>query len=1323
MNNLNRILLRRLKSKHQKLSTRFLKGIEEGNFQQLNSRKKFVAVERLKKIERQLKDLGLKTGNRINISLKHWAVALALGIIVTSSSVAQNKEPKTKFFQRAKAGTNSKPEAQNVFFLSNQQLGETFPYNLLVGDIDGDGDDDAIYISYLDNPIVLTNEGAFTFSQSNIFRNSNEVVQFAGLDDIDGDGDLDLIMIKGSYYTAPITSAYLNDGLGVFTFQSIDLGGVYLNPNQAELGDFDGDGDLDIAFVNYSYVPPQVDILENNNFVFTPLSTASPLVDVSSIFATGDMDGDSDIDILYMGNNGSAIPGLRIFENDGVGNFTDSGMEYSGYFDLAEVGDIDNDSDLDIILSTSSYPNVNVTQLIQASANVFTPGALLYAYGASGGENLTVTDLDGDGNDDIFLYGQDGKSHVFANTGSAVFASEQVINGDIRSANLDGNSDIDLFIFDGDLGTYENQGSFTFFRNPSDIINVGSSEDIDLVDIDNDGDLDVVQGKHPTVWLNDGTGNFIFQQKEKGYHSYKHVFGDLDGDSDPDMIALPKGTDGPYQGFSIWRTDLGNIIFNNNIGNSVFETSDIALANMDGDSDLDIVVTIREGSTQHYLRTYLNQGGFSFSLGANLPLAARNFLAVGDVDGDTDIDVMVMYNNDITTYLNDGSGNLTNSSTVTASGGNMQSKELKLADLDGDSNLDIFVPMSEEGGSYASYIFINNGSGVFTEDPTGVDSGSAYHSAIGDLDRDGDNDIITTGYSSGIQVFLNDGAGVFTKDDVDLGKGEESTIPAIGDLDGDSDIDVVIGGYYIANRVWFNGRAIEGDSLALTAFYNATDGPNWTDNSNWLSGSVDSWAGITVTGDRVTDISLPDNNVSGIVPAEFEDLSVVTSVDLSGNAIEGFESNLIGLSSIINFDVSDNKLDFGDFELIGGVTGLVIGNQSTNDQAINDLIPAGDPTSFSFTVDGSNTDYQWFKNGATLAGAITNTIDITSIDRSNMGDYYCEATDINFPTLTLTSATKTVLATATINGQLSISDTAPATDGQMLLLKITTSDGFDTTAVAPITTAGLYEIQDVILDDYLLVGIADTITHVDAIPTYYSITDPTVFWLEADTLFINGNVTADITAQFSTNPAGDIGSFFGYLEQEVPEGGRTEGRTRVSDAGVAMRRGTRDGRTEGSGELVHYVYTNSNGDFNIQGIAPGEYNVDIQYPGYPMDETSFLDVTIGSGEKDKSVSVEALVDKGVITVRQLIILGTDEVENGLLLFPNPTKDFLQIQDAENRDDLTVKIFNTSGKELKSISLAGIDKIRVADLPVGQYIVTISDDQGKELLTRKIIIQY
>ncbi|MCY3773565.1 MAG: Ig-like domain-containing protein [Gemmatimonadetes bacterium] len=75
------------------------------------------------------------------------------------------------------------------------------------------------------------------------------------------------------------------------------------------------------------------------------------------------------------------------------------------------------------------------------------------------------------------------------------------------------------------------------------------------------------------------------------------------------------------------------------------------------------------------------------------------------------------------------------------------------------------------------------------------------------------------------------------------------------------------------------------ESSALATLYNATNGHNWNDHSNWLSDRpLRTWYGVTTdAAGRVTRIDLANNNLSGSVPAELAGLSKLNSLDLSSN--------------------------------------------------------------------------------------------------------------------------------------------------------------------------------------------------------------------------------------------------------------------------------------------------------------------------------------------------------------------------------------------------------------------------------------------------------
>ncbi len=83
-------------------------------------------------------------------------------------------------------------------------------------------------------------------------------------------------------------------------------------------------------------------------------------------------------------------------------------------------------------------------------------------------------------------------------------------------------------------------------------------------------------------------------------------------------------------------------------------------------------------------------------------------------------------------------------------------------------------------------------------------------------------------------------------------------------------------------------KAQNQDRAALVALYEATDGANWTDNTNWLSDKpLGEWKGVSVRGGRVIDLQLPSNNLTGPVPPELGQLEKLESLVLYVNDLTG----------------------------------------------------------------------------------------------------------------------------------------------------------------------------------------------------------------------------------------------------------------------------------------------------------------------------------------------------------------------------------------------------------------------------------------------------
>ena len=83
--------------------------------------------------------------------------------------------------------------------------------------------------------------------------------------------------------------------------------------------------------------------------------------------------------------------------------------------------------------------------------------------------------------------------------------------------------------------------------------------------------------------------------------------------------------------------------------------------------------------------------------------------------------------------------------------------------------------------------------------------------------------------------------------------------------------------------------SVESDRAVLVVLYNATDGPNWTDNTHWLSNEpLSEWRGVRVNDDgRVTLLSLRSNRLTGEIPVELSQLSQLRSLYLDRNQLTG----------------------------------------------------------------------------------------------------------------------------------------------------------------------------------------------------------------------------------------------------------------------------------------------------------------------------------------------------------------------------------------------------------------------------------------------------
>ncbi len=346
---------------------------------------------------------------------------------------------------------------------SGMDLTNLFNSSVAWGDIDNDGDFDLAIMGWdgTDRYFQIYKNGANNrLSLSESFTGvSHGGLSFA---DYDRDGDLDLAItgkITEGYGT---TKIYQNDGNGNFSDSEIEMIDVYTSA--LAWGDYDNDGDLDLALVGFrmgtGYTSKIYENKGNGTFEESGITDLPPVT--SGSVAWADYDNDGDLDLALSGEQGVTNYICKIYKNDYRNNpanpFSTVGETLTGIRNSSIAwGDYNNDGWLDIAISGESLTGAYVCEIWKNDGDgnfSETSDILTGVYNSS----LAWGDCDNDGDLDIVVIGMASgeirTSKIYKNSGSSGSYSFSVDpgqpylaaidQGSVAWCDYDGDKDIDL---------------------------------------------------------------------------------------------------------------------------------------------------------------------------------------------------------------------------------------------------------------------------------------------------------------------------------------------------------------------------------------------------------------------------------------------------------------------------------------------------------------------------------------------------------------------------------------------------------------------------------------------------------------------------------------------------------------------------------------------------------------------------------------------------------------------------------------------------------------------------------------------------------------
>ncbi len=694
-----------------------------------------------------------------------------------------------------------------------------------------------------------------------------------------------------------------------------------IDPWSSRVADFNGDGVPDLATCAFNGTP-WMSILFGDGAGGYEAPETYPIFLESLDLEAVDFDLDGDIDLIVC-DTGRFWEGftLSIFENDGAGNFTETGFVNCNQNGPSSIttADFNGDGWPDLAVAHDRYIEFgnSMSVMLSNGAGGFLNGQV---YTLPGGTRaIDSGDLTGDGAPDIVVGNETNRFVVMRNDGDGTFTQGATVPGYtagsipelpcIHLADVDLDGDLDVFfsnqdtggIGSGGLALWRNNGSgslsgpeFHSFNHYS-----GGAINITTADITGDGWPDVLAASD-AWYLLPGNGSGDLGQPRRfraGETPISMEAPDLNGDGALDVVVVAKNSLeacvylNPGQGQFVQPVPLD--MTSPDIS-PAFPTN-LEAVDLDDDGHLDLIIGYRsdfENSFGISVRRSNGDGSFG-PIEAYPDTIYPVAIEAADVDGDGDDDVIWFdANGRFKIRFNNGDGTL---GPLVVSVNKFGTDDFEMRDIDNDGDLDIVIAMG-----FFIEVVKNNGAGAFSTSVRTELDGYGDAIGLGDFDADGFLDALTnTGVQGYAQISFGLGNGSFGPT-FTVSTGRDAHAFDVGDVDSDGNLDFIAvynldetglsvrrgrgDGNFFLNQNYFGSYdkqdhtsgIVLGDATgdgwpdAMTATFGAQDVSFWTNQGDGTYERLQRYG----VGEQAYDLEFGDFTGDGV-----SDLAVAVQVD------------------------------------------------------------------------------------------------------------------------------------------------------------------------------------------------------------------------------------------------------------------------------------------------------------------------------------------------------------------------------------------------------------------------------------------------------------